>query len=305
MNNTKVPSEGSNFSSTLRQLLDIMVQQGASDLHIAVGLPPCLRLDGKLSPIEDMPSLLPNESMGLCFSVLSKEQQQQFERDLEIDFSFGVRGLSRFRASLFQQRGAVSGTFRVIPFRIGTPDELGLPNIVADLAKKPRGLVLITGPTGSGKSTTLACIVNLINHNRHEHIITIEDPIEYLHQHRNCIVTQREIGTDTRTFSDAIRRILRQDPDVIQVGEMRDLASIEATLTLAETGHLVLATLHTSSAINTINRIVDVFPPYKQKQIQIQLSFALEAVICQQLLPRIGGGVVFSQCGHSQSDSRR
>tara|TARA_B100000609_G_scaffold199550_1_gene204021 strand:+ start:46181 stop:47161 length:981 start_codon:yes stop_codon:yes gene_type:complete len=236
----------------------------------------------------------PSETKQLCLSVLKKEQKEEFGRSLELDLSFGVRGLGRFRANLFMQRSAVSGTFRSIPFKIRTLDELGVPKIASELARRPNGLVLVTGPTGSGKSTTLAALIDIINHQRYGHIVTIEDPIEYLHQHRNCIINQREVGTDTHSFSIAIRRVLRQDPDVVLIGEMRDLESIEATLTLAETGHLVLASLHTNSAIQTVNRIVDVFPPHQQQQIRIQLSYVLEGVICQQLMHKVGGGRILA-----------
>ncbi len=274
--------------ANLHQLLKAMVEKGASDLHITTGTPPQLRIDGKLVPLKT-PPLTPVETKQLCYSILTDAQKHRFEEDSELDLSFGVKALSRFRANIFMQRGAVAGAFRTIPFKILTFQELGLPPIVAELAKKPRGLVLVTGPTGSGKSTTLASIIDKINTDRHEHIITIEDPIEYLHPHKNCIVNQREVGADTQSFKKALKYILRQDPDVVLVGEMRDLETIEAALVISETGHLAFATLHTNSAVQTINRILDVFPPYQQPQVRAQLSFVLEGVLTQNLLSRAGG----------------
>src|SRR6185295_7308725 len=215
--------------------------------------------------------------------------KHKFEEDNELDLSFGVKGLSRFRSNLYMQRGAVAGAFRTIPFKILTFQELGLPPVVAELAKRPRGLVLVTGPTGSGKSTTLASIIDKINTERHEHIMTIEDPIEYLHPHKNCLVNQREVGADTRNFKTALKYILRQDPDVVLVGEMRDLETIEAALVIAETGHVCFGTLHTNSAVQTINRVLDVFPPYQQPQVRAQLSFVLEGVLSQTLIPKASG----------------
>ncbi|CAN0375514.1 unnamed protein product, partial [Discosporangium mesarthrocarpum] len=233
--------------------------------------------------------LSPQETKQLCYSVLTDAQKHRFEETNELDLSFSVQKLSRFRGNVFIQRGNVAGAFRAIPFKILSFEELGVPPVVAELAKKPRGLILVTGPTGSGKSTTLASIIDSINQGRNEHIVTIEDPIEYLHPHKGCIVNQREIGSDSASFKDALKYILRQDPDVVLIGELRDLETIEAALTVAETGHLAFATLHTNSAIQTINRIVDVFPPYQQSQIRQQLSFVLEAVMCQTLLPRANG----------------
>jgi twitching motility protein PilT len=272
----------------LQQLLKAMVEKGASDLHLTTGSPPQLRIDGDLVPLKT-PPLTPVESKQLCYSVLTDSQKLRFEEDQELDFSFGVRGLSRFRGNLFLQRGAVGGAFRTIPFNIRTFSELGLPPVLEELCNKPRGLVLVTGPTGSGKSTTLAAMIDKINTERHEHIVTIEDPIEYLHAHKNCLINQREVGTDTNSFKKALKYILRQDPDVVLVGEMRDLETIEAALVTAETGHLVFATLHTNSAAQTINRIIDVFPPNQQSQIRAQLSFVLEGVIAQTLVPRADG----------------
>ncbi len=274
--------------ANLHQLLKAMVEKGASDLHITTGSPPQLRIDGRLVPLKTAP-LTPVDTKQLCYSILTDAQKHKFEEESELDLSFGVKGLSRFRANVFMQRGAVAGAFRTIPFKILTFAELGLPPIVAELAKKPRGLVLVTGPTGSGKSTTLASIIDKINTERHEHIITIEDPIEYLHPHKNCIVNQREVGADTQSFKKALKYILRQDPDVVLIGEMRDLETIEAALVISETGHLAFATLHTNSAVQTINRILDVFPPYQQPQVRAQLSFVLEGVLTQNLLPRAGG----------------
>lgn len=274
--------------ANMHQLLKLMKEKGASDLHITTGTPPRLRIDGKLVPLQ-MPPLSPNDTKQLCYSLLTESQKQKFEEDNELDFSFGIKGLSRFRANLFIQRGAVTGVFRAIPYEIKTPEELGLPPIVRSLTKKPRGLVLVTGPTGSGKSTTLASLIHIINQEREEHIITIEDPIEYLHPHKKCLVNQREVGSDTRSFRTALKYVLRQDPDIILIGEMRDLETIEAALTIAETGHLVFATLHTNTAVQTINRIIDVFPPYQQPQVRAQLSFILEGIICQILMPRANG----------------
>ncbi len=274
--------------ANMHQLLSVMVERGASDLHITTGTPPQLRIDGRLVPLQ-MPPLTGKETKQLCYSILTDAQKHRFEEEDELDLSFGVKGLSRFRANIFMQRGAVAGAFRTIPFKIFSFEELGLPSIVRELAKKPRGLVLVTGPTGSGKSTTLAAIIDKINTERHEHIVTIEDPIEYLHQHKNCVINQREVHSDTASFKKALKYILRQDPDVVLIGEMRDLETIEAALQVAETGHLVFATLHTNSAVQTINRILDVFPPYQQPQVRAQLSFVLEGVLSQQLIPKSTG----------------
>ena len=273
--------------ANLHQLLKAMVEKGASDLHITTGSPPQLRIDGKLVPLKTNP-LTPVETKQLCYSILTDAQKHRFEEETELDLSFGVKSLSRFRANVFLQRGAVAGAFRTIPFKILSFAELGLPPVVTELAKKPRGLVLVTGPTGSGKSTTLASIIDKVNTDRHEHIITIEDPIEYLHPHKNCLVNQREVGADTQSFKKALKYILRQDPDVVLIGEMRDLETIEAALVVSETGHLAFATLHTNSCVQTINRILDVFPPYQQPQVRAQLSFVLEGVLTQNLLPRSG-----------------
>ncbi|MBW2262009.1 MAG: type IV pilus twitching motility protein PilT [Deltaproteobacteria bacterium] len=272
----------------LHQLLKTMIEKGASDLHVTTGTPPQLRIDGSLVPLKLQP-LMPQETKQLCYSILTEDQKVRFEKNNELDLSFGVRGLSRFRANVFMQRGAVAGAFRAIPFKILTFDELGLPPIVNELASRPRGLVLVCGPTGAGKSTTLASIIDKINGEKRFHIITVEDPIEYLHPNKLCIVNQREVGADTMSFTAALKYILRQDPDVALIGEMRDLETIQAALTISETGHLVFATLHTNSAAQTVNRIIDVFPTHQQTQVRAQLSFVLEGVIVQQLLPRADG----------------
>ena len=271
----------------LHQLLKILVESNGSDLHITTNSPPQMRVDGQLMPM-DFPPMNQVETKQLCYSVLTDAQKHKFEEENELDLSFGVKGLSRFRGNMFIQRGAVAGVFRVIPYTIMTFEELCLPPIVSELAARPRGLILVTGPTGSGKSTTLASVVDYINLNRREHIVTIEDPIEYLHPHKGCLVNQREVGADTKGFKNALKYVLRQDPDVVLIGELRDLETIEAALTLAETGHLCLATLHTNSCAQTINRIVDVFPPYQQTQIRAQLSFVLEGVMSQILIPKMG-----------------
>jgi twitching motility protein PilT len=273
---------------TLRQLLRLMVDRGASDLHITTGSPPQLRIDGTLVPLRT-PPLKPSESKALCYEVMTDDQRLRFEKGCEIDFSFGVKSLSRFRANVFLQRGAVSGAFRSIPFQIRPLGELGVPPVVSELCERPRGLVLVTGPTGSGKSTTLASMIDKINSEQRSHIVTVEDPIEYLHSNKLCVVNQREVGADTGSFKDALKYVLRQDPDVVLVGEMRDLETIEAALTISETGHLVFATLHTNSATQSINRIIDVFPAGQQGQIRAQLSFVLQGVLSQMLLPRADG----------------
>jgi len=277
----------------LHQLLKAMVDQGATDLHVTSNSPPMLRIDGRLVPLRT-PPFQPDDTKSLCYSILSDKQKHRFEEDLEVDLSFGVKGLARFRANLYMQKGAVAGAFRLIPYEILTFDDLKLPQVVRELADRPRGLVLVTGPTGSGKSTTLAAMLDMINRERREHIMTLEDPIEYIHQHRKCLVNQREIGSDSNSFTRALKSILRQDPDVVLIGEMRDPETIAAALTVAETGHLTFGTLHTNSALQTINRIIDVFPPHQQSQIRAQLSFVLEGVLCQSLLPKKGGGRVLA-----------
>src|SRR5262245_58775129 len=282
-------ADGDGLKYNLQQLLRALVEKGGSDMHITLGSPPLLRIDGSIVPLK-LPPLSSGDTKQLCYSVLTEEQKITFEQRNELDLSFGMKGLARFRANLFLQRGAVAGAFRQIPFKILSFEELGLPPVVAELAKKPRGLVLVTGPTGSGKSTTLASIIDKINSEQRVHIMTIEDPIEYIHTHKLSLVNQREVGSDTHSFKDALKYALRQDPDVVLIGELRDLETIEAALTIAETGHLVFATLHTNSAISSINRIIDVFPPHQQSQVRAQLSFSLVAVMTQVLVPRIGGG---------------
>ena len=274
---------------TLRQLLEDMVQRKASDLHLCVGVPPEFRVDGAMVPSE-YEVLTPELTAQLAYSVLSDEQRKRFETTKELDLSFGIKGLSRFRTNVFLQRGVISMAIRQIPFEILSFEDLGLPNVVRDFTNRTKGLVLVTGPTGSGKSTTLAAMLDRINSLRPCHMITIEDPIEYIHHHKRALVSQREVGADTDTFPNALKYVLRQDPDVILVGEMRDRDTFGAALTIAETGHLVFATLHTNSASESINRIVDVFPADQQKQILTQLSFVLEGVITQQLVPRWRGG---------------
>lgn len=279
---------GTALQVSLHQLLRAVVEKGASDLHVTTGTPPQLRIDGELLPLKTAP-LGPIDSKHLCYSVLTEDQKIEFEHNNELDLSFGVKGLARFRANLFVQRGAVCGVFRQVPFRIPSFEDLGLPPVVSHLSSLPSGLVLITGPTGSGKSTTLAAIVDKINAEKRCHILTIEDPIEFLHPNRLSVVNQREVGSDTQGFKQALRFALRQDPDVVLIGELRDHETIEAALTISETGHLVLGTLHTNSAIQTINRIVDVFPPHQQPQVRAQLSFVLQGVVTQALLPLADG----------------
>jgi len=269
---------------SIHQLLKFMVDNGGSDLHITVNSPPQVRIHGRLLPIEGTKPLTAAETKQLTYSILTDQQKHKFEENLELDLSFGIKGLSRFRGNIFSQRGAVAGAFRTIPYEIRGFKELGLPPIVEKLSEKPRGLVLVTGPTGSGKSTTLAAMIDKINRERQDHIVTIEDPVEYLHPHKSCIVNQREIGSDTYSFKNALKSILRQDPDVVLIGEMRDLETIEAALRIAETGHLTFATLHTNSAVETVNRIIDVFPSHQQAQVRTQLSFVLQGILCQSLL---------------------
>jgi twitching motility protein PilT len=277
------------MAPSLQQLLKTMVDNGASDLHIARGSPPQIRLDGHLVKLKTDP-LSSDDTKALCYSVMTDAQKAQFEENNELDLSFGIKGLARFRANIFVQQQAVGGAFRLIPFKIRSFNDLGLPPVVAELCKKPRGLILVTGPTGSGKSTTLAAMVDKINTEEHGHIITIEDPVEFLHEHKNCVVNQREVGSDTHSFKKALKSILRQDPDTVLVGELRDLETIEAALTIAETGHICFGTLHTNGSVSTINRIIDAFPAYQQPQIRAQLSLVLEGVLSQSLIPKIGGG---------------
>src|SRR4026209_981333 len=281
--------------ATLPELLRTVVELSGSDLHITTQTPPQIRVHGKLQTL-DLPSLGPAETKGLAYSVLTDAQRKRFEESLELDFSFGIRGLARFRCNVFNQRGAVAAVYRVIPEQIKSFDELGLPPVLATLADRPRGLVLVTGPTGSGKSTTLAAMIDKINTERREHILTIEDPIEYIHAHKGCIVNQREVHSDTHGFAVALRSALREDPDIVLIGELRDLETIESALRDARTGPagggegpLTFATLHTNSAAQTINRIIDVFPAHQQGQIRTQLSLVLEGIVCQALLPRADG----------------
>ncbi len=274
---------------TLNQLLKEMVAQGGSDLHVTTNSPPQVRVHGHLKPLDEINPMTPSETKQLCYSIMTDNQKHRLEEDLEIDLSFGIKGLARFRANIFHQRGAIAGVFRQIPFEIKGFKELALPVIVERLCEKPRGLILVTGPTGSGKSTTLAAMLDKINRERAEHMITIEDPVEFLHSHKKCLVNQREVHADTRSFSNALRSALRQDPDVVLIGEMRDLETIESALRIAETGHLTFATLHTNSAAQSINRIIDVFPAHQQGQIRAQLSMVLEGILCQTLLPKADG----------------
>jgi twitching motility protein PilT len=274
---------------TLSELLKKLAEFGGSDLHITTNTPPQIRVDGHLRPLEGYKVLTSADTKQLAYSVLTDAQKHRFEENLELDFSFGVKGLSRFRANIFNQRGAVGAVFRAIPYEIKPFEALGLPPVVKELCNKPRGLILVTGPTGSGKSTTLAAMIDKINNDRHDHILTIEDPIEFLHNHKSCLVNQREVNADTRGFAEALRTALRQDPDVVLVGEMRDLETIESALRIAETGHLTFATLHTNSAASTINRIIDVFPSEQQSQVRAQLSLVLEGILCQALLPKAEG----------------
>jgi twitching motility protein PilT len=273
---------------TLSELLKKMIEMGGSDLHITTNSPPRVRVHGRLRPL-DMPPLTAADTKSLAYSVLTDAQKHRFEENLELDFSFGLKNLARFRGNVFNQRGAVGAVFRTIPWEIKGFDALGLPSVVRGLCDKPRGLVLVTGPTGSGKSTTLAAMLDKINSEREEHMITIEDPIEFIHKHQACIVNQREVGSDTKSFQAALKYALRQDPDVVLIGEMRDLETIQAGLTIAETGHLAFATLHTNSAAEAVNRIIDVFPSHQQSQVRAQLAFSLEGIITQTLLPKIGG----------------
>jgi len=277
----------------VQDLLTQMVNMGSSDLHFTVGVPPLVRLHGELKPIGEE-KLTPQETMRMSYSLMNEMQRKSFEQSKECDFSFGIANLARFRANAYLQRGCVGLALRIIPIKIKTFDELGLPKIMADFTKRPSGLVLVTGATGSGKSTTLAAMIDKINKERHEHIITIEDPIEFLHTHQNCMVNQREVGNDTSSFAQALKMALRQDPDVVLIGEMRDTETMRAALTISETGHLAFATLHTNSTVQTINRIIDAFPKGEQQTIRTQLSFVLQGVICQTLLPKVGGGRVMA-----------
>ena len=273
----------------LRALLEEMIEKDASDLHLVAGERPKIRVDGDIVNAQSEDVMTPKDTLSLAYSVLTENQKKRFETENELDFSFGIQNLARFRGNVFKQRGCVSVVIRQIPFNVKTFGELGLPNVVAQLADRPRGLVLVTGPTGSGKSTTLAAMIDKINKELKGHIITVEDPIEFIHRHQACIVNQREVGTDTNSFQAALKYALRQDPDVVLIGEMRDLETIQAALTIAETGHLAFATLHTNSAAESINRIIDVFPSHQQSQVRAQLAFVLEGVVTQTLLQRAKG----------------
>src|SRR5688500_5594398 len=275
--------------ANLPELLQTLVGLGGSDLHITTNTPPQVRVHGHLQRLEGG-DMTPSETKQLAYSVLTDAQKKRFEESLELDFSFGLKGLARFRCNMFNQRGSVGAVYRLIPEQIRGFQELNLPTVLATLADRPRGLVLVTGPTGSGKSTTLASMIDKINNERHEHILTIEDPIEFVHKHKNCLVNQREVHADTQSFALALRSALREDPDIVLVGEMRDLETVESALKIAETGHLTFATLHTNSTTQTINRIIDIFPANQQAQVRTQLSLVLEGIVCQTLLPKTGGG---------------
>jgi len=278
---------------TMKLLLEELVQRNSTDLHLTTGSPPVLRIDGELMPTNHE-IMTPELIQQLVYSVLNDQQKKKFEMEWELDFSFGIAGLSRFRGNCFLQRGSPAAAIRTIPFEIRSFKDLGIPTVVQELASRPKGLILITGPTGCGKSTTLAAIIDKVCSERRCHIVTVEDPIEYLFRHKKAIINQRQVGSDTKSFANALKYLLREDPDVVMVGEMRDLETIENTLTVAETGHLTLATLHTNSAAESIHRIIDIFPPHKQGQVRAQLAFVVEGVVTQQLLPKIGGGRVLS-----------
>jgi twitching motility protein PilT len=301
MSTQTAPAKGSNAAAaadapSLRSLLDEMIQRGASDLHITAGERPKLRIDGQITNAMVDVVLGPRETLTMAYSILTETQKKRFETEDELDFSFGIANLSRFRGNVYKQRGCVSMAIRQIPFTIKGFKELNLPPIIERLSERPRGLVLVTGPTGSGKSTTLAAMIDKINKEDRGHILTVEDPIEFVHKHQNCIVNQREVGADTHSFAAALKYALRQDPDVVLIGEMRDLETIQAALTIAETGHLAFATLHTNSCAETINRIIDVFPSNQQAQVRAQLAFVLEGVVTQTLLPRARGGGRVAAC---------
>jgi len=283
-----VSEASANYIVPIQQLLKAMVEFGGTDLHITTDSAPLVRIDGSLVPLK-LPPLNAAQSRWLCYGVMTDMQKLRFESDMEVDFSFSINGVSRFRANVYNQRSSTAGTFRSIPEKIRTMDELGLPQVVQSLCGRPRGLVLVTGVTGSGKSTTLAAMIDKINSSEYCHILTIEDPVEYVHQHKKSLVNQREVHSDTSSFKKALRSALRQDPDVVMIGEMRDLETVESALTIAETGHLAFATLHTNSAVQTINRIIDIFPAHQQQQIRAQLSLVLEGIICQNLVPKASG----------------
>jgi twitching motility protein PilT len=283
------PKQEDDLQVPVPELLGKLLDANGSDLHLTAGTPPVVRVHGDLERLEDYPALTPRALQGMIYAILPQKMRERFEQELELDMSYSFPGRARFRVNVFMQRDAVGAVFRVIPFEIKAIEELGLPPVVADLARFPRGFVVVTGPTGSGKSTTLASMVDVVNTERAGHIMTVEDPIEFLHRHKTCIVNQREIGADTHGFGQALKHVLRQDPDVILVGEMRDLETIGTAITAAETGHLVFATLHTQDAPQTIDRIIDVFPPHQQQQVRVQLSTTLQGVVTQQLIPTADG----------------
>jgi twitching motility protein PilT len=288
-NEGQAPAAGAQgLGFTLQQLLKVMVEKKASDLHITAGQAPLLRIDSHVIPLK-LPKLTPDDTKQLCYEVLTEEQKIKFEKTNELDFSFSMKKVARFRGNLYVQRGCVAGAFRFIPYEVMTFEQLGLPTVFLEIINSAKGLVLVTGPTGSGKSTSLAAMIDRINTEQRLHIVTIEDPIEYVHSHKRSIINQREVGADTHTFGAALKHVLRQDPDVVLLGEMRDLETVEAALTIAETGHLVFATLHTNSCVQSITRVVDVFPPHQQQQVRVQLSFTLRAVCTQALIPRANG----------------
>jgi twitching motility protein PilT len=280
------------FASVLGRMVDVR----ASDVHLSPGFPPAVRVRGSITALDDYPELTPQDTREIVYAMLNDSQRKRFENEQQLDFAYSIPEVARFRVNVFFQRGSISAAFRLVPDEIKSLDELGLPAVLADFTRKPRGFVLVTGPTGSGKSTSLASMIDLINEEREEHILTIEDPIEFLHRHKGCLVNQREIGSDAKDFASALKSALREDPDVILVGEMRDLETISTALTAAETGHLVFATLHTQSTAQTIDRIIDVFPPHQQHQVRMQLSIALQGVVTQQLLPTADGSTRIVGC---------
>ena len=284
-----VAPEEQEVAIPIPELLEVVLERGASDLHLTVGAPPTIRLHGDLVRLDEYPVMTPKGLQGMIYAILPQKARERLEQELELDMSYALPGKARFRVNVYFQRDSIGAAFRLIPYEIKTIEELGLPSVVADLARYPRGFVVVTGPTGSGKSTTLAAMVDIVNRERQAHIMTVEDPIEFLHKHRNCIVNQREVGADTHSFAAALKHVLRQDPDVILVGEMRDLETISTAITAAETGHLVFATLHTQDAPQTIDRIIDVFPPHQQQQVRVQLATTLQGVVTQQLLQTADG----------------
>src|SRR5512133_603306 len=271
------------------ELLDVVLARGASDLHLTVGAPPTIRLNGDLERLSEYPMMTPRALQGMIYAILPQKMRERLEQELELDMSYALPGRARFRVNVYYQRDSLGAAFRLIPYEIKSVESLGLPSVVADLARYPRGFVVVTGPTGSGKSTSLAAMVDVVNSERSGHIMTVEDPIEFLHKHKKCVVNQREVGSDTHSFAQALKHVLRQDPDVILVGEMRDLETISTAITAAETGHLVFATLHTQDAPQTIDRIIDVFPPHQQQQVRVQLATTLQGVVTQQLLQTADG----------------